>query len=68
MGAIVFKSDCDYPRWSAAVFLPQNLFMLILFLDFYYRSYIKKKPVANGLQNGVNKSHEKQNGTKEHDS
>lgn len=42
---IVFKTDCQYPRWSAALFLPQNLFMLILFLDFYIKTYIRKPKV-----------------------
>lgn len=39
---IVFKTDCEYPRWTAAVFLPQNLFMLALFTDFYIKTYVKK--------------------------
>lgn len=34
--------DCAYPRWTVAVFLPQNLFILILFIDFYIKTYIKK--------------------------
>ncbi|KAG7299706.1 hypothetical protein JYU34_016704 [Plutella xylostella] len=42
MTTIVFKPDCEYPRWISAVFLPQNLFMLILFIDFYIKAYIKK--------------------------
>lgn len=42
MVVIVFKPDCEYPRWIAAVFLPQNLFMLILFIDFYIKAYIRK--------------------------
>lgn len=42
MLAIVFKPDCEYPRWTSAVFLPQNLFILILFVDFYIRTYIRK--------------------------
>ncbi|CAB3243578.1 unnamed protein product [Arctia plantaginis] len=56
---IVFKSDCEYPRWSSAVILPQNLFMLVLFSDFYYKTYIKKpknnpygKVQSNGAKNG----------------
>lgn len=44
MGTIVFIPDCAFPRWTAALFLPQNLFMLVLFLDFYIKTYIKKKP------------------------
>ncbi|XP_028026397.1 elongation of very long chain fatty acids protein 7-like [Bombyx mandarina] len=42
MGIIVFKPDCEYPRWTSAVFLPQDLFMLVLFVDFYIKTYIKK--------------------------
>ncbi|XP_049865781.1 elongation of very long chain fatty acids protein 7-like isoform X2 [Pectinophora gossypiella] len=61
MSLIVFKPDCAYPRWTAAVFLPQNLFMLILFIDFYIRAYIKKPQVkpevkdSNGKENGHKK-------------
>ncbi|KPJ15879.1 Elongation of very long chain fatty acids protein 4, partial [Papilio machaon] len=43
MSTIVFKSDCAFPRWTAALFLPQNIFMLILFMDFYIKTYIKKQ-------------------------
>ncbi|XP_013134265.1 PREDICTED: elongation of very long chain fatty acids protein 7-like [Papilio polytes] len=43
MSTIVFKPDCGYPRWSAALFLPQNIFMLILFVDFYIKTYLKKQ-------------------------
>lgn len=42
MGSLVFIPDCAYPRWTSAVFLPQNLFMLILFIDFYIKTYIRK--------------------------
>ncbi|XP_064071147.1 very long chain fatty acid elongase 7-like [Vanessa tameamea] len=42
MGSIAFMPDCEYPRWTAAIFLPQNLFILILFMDFYIKTYIKK--------------------------
>ncbi|KAJ8732478.1 hypothetical protein PYW07_015077 [Mythimna separata] len=42
MAIIVFKPDCEFPRWTSAVFLPQNLFMLLLFIDFYIKTYIKK--------------------------
>ncbi|KAJ8668549.1 hypothetical protein QAD02_010212 [Eretmocerus hayati] len=39
---ILFR-DCGYPRWPAYLFIPQNLFMIVLFGDFYYHAYIKKK-------------------------
>ncbi|XP_046960923.1 elongation of very long chain fatty acids protein-like [Vanessa cardui] len=42
MGSIAFMPNCEYPRWTVAVFLPQNLFILILFVDFYIKTYIKK--------------------------
>lgn len=67
MAIPVFKTDCDYPRWTAAVFLPQNLFMLSLFIDFYIKTYIKKPKVAVRVEvhtNGVSKQngYSKQNG------
>ncbi|KAM3961927.1 very long chain fatty acid elongase 7 [Aphomia sociella] len=58
MSVIVFMPDCAYPRWTAAVFLPQNLFMLILFVDFYIKEYIKKPRAlaAKRVNNGLNKN------------
>ena len=47
-------SDCGFPVWPAYVFIPQNLFMIILFGEFYYNTYIKKKP-AKPTQNGITK-------------
>ncbi|XP_028038657.1 elongation of very long chain fatty acids protein 2-like [Bombyx mandarina] len=41
--ATVVTQDCAFPRQPAYILIPQNLFMVILFLDFYYRSYIKSK-------------------------
>jgi len=41
--------DCDYPIWPIYVMVPQNLFMFMLFTDFYYKAYIKKKPVAKTM-------------------
>ncbi|EZA48151.1 Elongation of very long chain fatty acids protein [Ooceraea biroi] len=37
--------DCGYPQWTAFVMIPQNIFMIVLFSDFYYKIYIKKKPI-----------------------
>ncbi|CAH2074983.1 unnamed protein product, partial [Iphiclides podalirius] len=42
MCSIIFKPDCAYPRWIALVFLPQNVFMLVLFIDFYINVYVRK--------------------------
>ncbi|CAH0554795.1 unnamed protein product [Brassicogethes aeneus] len=37
--------DCSYPKIVSYFFVPQNFFMLVLFGDFYYKCYIKQKPV-----------------------
>lgn len=42
-GVLLFQSNCDFPKFSAALMIPQNLFMLILFGDFYRKAYMKKK-------------------------
>ncbi|XP_011151304.2 elongation of very long chain fatty acids protein AAEL008004 [Harpegnathos saltator] len=39
-------TDCGYPRWIALVLLPQYVFMLVLFVEFYYNAYSKKKPTS----------------------
>ncbi|KAH9636666.1 hypothetical protein HF086_003484 [Spodoptera exigua] len=41
--SVVTWPECDFPRQPAYLLIPQNLFMVILFSDFYYRSYIKSK-------------------------
>lgn len=56
MSFLVFMPNCEYPRWVAAVFLPQNLFMLILFLDFYIKTYIKK-PQLLAAKGKISNSH-----------
>lgn len=49
-GQILFRPSCGYPRWACCLFVPQNLFMFLLFGDFYYKSYVKpqKKQQVNG--------------------
>ncbi|XP_072929996.1 very long chain fatty acid elongase 7-like isoform X2 [Epargyreus clarus] len=41
--ALAVTKDCNYPRFPAYILIPQNLFMVILFSDFYYKAYIKPK-------------------------
>lgn len=36
-------TDCSYPKGLNAGIAVQNIFMLLLFGDFYYKAYIKKK-------------------------
>ncbi|CAH0627410.1 unnamed protein product [Chrysodeixis includens] len=65
MSTIVFKTDCEYPRWVSALFLPQNLFMLVLFVDFYIKAYVKnpklKRAKANAEVQNNNNNIEKVN-------
>ncbi|XP_038210439.1 elongation of very long chain fatty acids protein 4-like [Zerene cesonia] len=53
MGVIIFIPSCGFPRWTAAIFLPQNMFMLILFLDFYIKSYVRKPKAKKEEDTGV---------------
>lgn len=39
-GQILLIPDCTFPKIVVFFFIPQNLFMLILFGDFYVRTYI----------------------------
>ncbi|XP_043267026.1 elongation of very long chain fatty acids protein AAEL008004-like [Venturia canescens] len=55
---LLWIPDCGFPKWPAAIFIPQNLFMIVLFSDFYYKTYIKKRP--HGF-----KEHNHENGVKE---
>lgn len=41
--ALLFRSDCGFPKFPVAIMVPQNLFMLALFGDFYYKTYIQVK-------------------------
>lgn len=40
---LAWVEDCGFPVWTAAVMVPQNFFMIVLFGEFYYDTYIKKK-------------------------
>ncbi|XP_018327717.1 elongation of very long chain fatty acids protein 7-like [Agrilus planipennis] len=42
-GQLLFQPNCTYPKWTVWVFVPQNVFMIVLFLDFYIKSYVKPK-------------------------
>lgn len=49
---LAFHQDCGFPKWTVVVLIPQNLFMMMMFGDFYYKCYIKK-PQRKSSQNGV---------------
>ncbi|XP_051165729.1 elongation of very long chain fatty acids protein-like [Leptopilina boulardi] len=52
---LAWVKNCAFPRWPAAIMVPQNLFMIVLFGDFYYKTYIKKRIAKNAGQNGFSK-------------
>ncbi|XP_014487719.1 PREDICTED: elongation of very long chain fatty acids protein AAEL008004-like, partial [Dinoponera quadriceps] len=35
----LFWTHCGYPKWTAIFIIPQDVFMLVLFGDFYYNTY-----------------------------
>lgn len=39
---VIPGDDCDYPKFLSFMGVTQNLFMIILFADFYRRAYGKK--------------------------
>lgn len=39
---LLFVEDCGFPVWTLAILVPQNLFMVVLFGEFYYNTYVKK--------------------------
>lgn len=42
---LIFVKDCDYPKSLLFCGVTQNLFMLVLFSDFYRRAYLMKKEI-----------------------
>lgn len=50
---LIFIEDCPFPKLLAAAFIPQILFMIILFGDFYYNAYLKKPPPSKTVK-GMN--------------
>nr|XP_023014187.1 elongation of very long chain fatty acids protein AAEL008004-like isoform X2 [Leptinotarsa decemlineata] len=41
-GRILFQSNCPYPKFLCSLFVVQNMFMFILFGDFYRKTYTVK--------------------------
>ncbi|KAL6433266.1 hypothetical protein ACFW04_006454 [Cataglyphis niger] len=61
---LAWVEDCGFPLWPAFLMIPQNVFMIILFGDFYYKVYIKKQSTikmvlreteTNGISTNVSK-------------
>jgi hypothetical protein len=65
----VFTS-CGFPRFPVIIIVPQNLFMFVLFFDFYIRTYHKNPQkskedlniLTNGQSNGLANGHHNKNG------
>lgn len=65
---LAWVEDCGFPFWPAYLMIPQNFFMIILFGEFYYKTYIKKqsavrvvskKTETNGISAEVSKKKSK---------
>lgn len=39
----IFFFECGHPKFLAAIGVTQNFFMFLLFSDFYYKAYVKKR-------------------------
>ncbi|XP_037028075.1 elongation of very long chain fatty acids protein 7-like isoform X1 [Bradysia coprophila] len=39
----IFFFECGHPKFVAVIGVTQNLFMFLLFSDFYYKAYVKKR-------------------------
>lgn len=64
---LAWVEDCGFPLWVAYLMIPQNFFMMTLFADFYYKTYIKKRPAillrkmeTNGVSAEISKENLKQ--------
>jgi len=44
---VFFVENCSYPKIPSIILIPQNLFMIILFSDFYRKAYLVKKPIKS---------------------
>ncbi|XP_014478533.1 PREDICTED: elongation of very long chain fatty acids protein AAEL008004-like [Dinoponera quadriceps] len=38
--SLIFVVNCNYPQWIAIIAVTQNVTMLLLFVDFYYKTYL----------------------------
>lgn len=56
-GAIaLFNPYCHFPKFLIAAFLPQDIFMFLMFWDFYKKAYLNKKPDVNEIKNAQSSS------------
>ncbi|CAH1154317.1 unnamed protein product [Phaedon cochleariae] len=56
-GRPLFMAECRYPKIVCYFFVPQNFFMLVLFLDFYRKCYLRRNKSNGSLKsNGLSES------------
>ncbi|XP_059610236.1 elongation of very long chain fatty acids protein 7-like [Phlebotomus argentipes] len=53
---LLFFIDCDFPKFTAYFMVPQNIFMLAMFGDFYYRAYVSPKATPAEVKNSPDKA------------
>ncbi|BES94281.1 elongation of very long chain fatty acids protein [Nesidiocoris tenuis] len=41
-----FHPTCTFPKWAFLVFIPQDIFMVCMFSDFYIKTYLKPRNKA----------------------
>lgn len=46
-------TDCAYPKALSFIGLSQNLFMFLLFSDFYYKAYMRRPRVRQAVNHGL---------------
>uniref|UniRef100_A0A0A9WP81 Elongation of very long chain fatty acids protein n=1 Tax=Lygus hesperus TaxID=30085 RepID=A0A0A9WP81_LYGHE len=49
---VLFDKNCNYPKWSVIIVLPNAIFFYYLFYDFYEKAYGPSEP-AKTKENGV---------------
>uniref|UniRef100_A0A336K4P6 Elongation of very long chain fatty acids protein n=1 Tax=Culicoides sonorensis TaxID=179676 RepID=A0A336K4P6_CULSO len=52
-GLPIFYSDCSHPKALLFIAAIQNLFMLVLFADFYIKAYIKKPQTVRSDKSSI---------------
>ncbi|CAH1375201.1 unnamed protein product [Tenebrio molitor] len=49
-GQLLFKPDCKYPKIASYMIVPQSVFMMTMFGDFYWKTYVKPKKATPKIQ------------------
>ena len=52
LGAYTIRTGCNFPMWMQLTFVTYAITFLILFGNFYYHTYLKKKSTKREEKNG----------------